>query len=271
MLVIHATTAALPGLFHDRAVSALLAGVEQREFGVLDCSQIQLCPQAAGILDETVIDRIRGAAPDAALRLHATVPVMQERFVRDRAWLNAGSRHYWQRVAELSRYAQAPVFSFHAGTREGHTLEDTLAMARGLEEMFEAPVAIEGLYPERGQSWLMSSWAEYRWVMEREVPYALDLSHLNIVAAHERHIDAGLLRELLTHPCCTEIHVSDNDGANDRHWLPNPGRTPFWMPLLRELSATQRLAPIFSESWHDWPKSRAADRHPSPIDAPEPA
>jgi hypothetical protein len=132
-------------------------------------------------------------------------------------------------------------------------------MARELESLFGVPIGIEGLYPDRSQTWLMSTWGEYRWVMESGTPYALDLSHLNIVSRDGRDVDEGLLRDLITNPGCMEIHVSDNDGHADRHWIVSPRREPFWAPVLADLAARHRLAPIFSESWRQWPGYRAAD------------
>ena len=57
--------------------------------------------------------------------------------------------------------------------------------ARRCSDLFGCPVAIEGQYPAAGDDphkLLVSSWPEYRAVLDSGVPYALDLSHLNILA-----------------------------------------------------------------------------------------
>jgi sugar phosphate isomerase/epimerase len=273
-VIVQATTACFPGIPHDAAAERIALGVSQRLWGDLGVDHLQLCPQNSGTLDEGVIDLVRRHLPATKCRLHATVKVMPDRFHGESAWLSATSRPYYKRLAQLSRYMGAQGYTFHAGTRNGHGIADTLSMADALEDLFQVPVGIEGMYPDSRHQWLMSSWGEYRFVMESGRKYAIDLSHLNIVSRAGGRVDRGLLKALLTNPNCIEIHVSDNDGVADRHWFAHPDTTPWWAAIMgmKAGSGSEALdisAPVFSESWKDWPTtngpspSRDLGRHSS--------
>jgi hypothetical protein len=54
-------------------------------------------------------------------------------------------------------------------------------------------------------------------LLESGAHYALDLSHLHIVATASGYVEWGLLQELLASPKCLEVHLSGNDGSADQH------------------------------------------------------
>ena len=80
------------------------------------------------------------------------------------------------------------------------------------------PVLVEGMYPTRNGSeeYLMSTWQEYIDVMDSGFCYAIDLSHLHIVANREGE-RPDWVYQLITHSNCKEVHVSHNNGRSDAH------------------------------------------------------
>jgi sugar phosphate isomerase/epimerase len=139
----------------------------------------------------------------------------------------------------------ADVYTLHAGTRAAGSLTSVRAAVLALEERLGIPVGVEAMYPDPKQTWLLSSWDEHRWLLESDICYALDLSHLNILARRSRWTDYGLTAALLTDPRCIEIHVSDNDGHSDRH-APLT-RQPWWWGCLEDAVKLNPGAVIFSE------------------------
>lgn len=252
---VHATTACLAALEYEEAVRRIAKGLEQAPWGALSCEHVQICPQHPMWLHEDLLDAMAQLLPDTQLRLHATVPVMREHFIGERAWWGAHSEAYWRRVAALSRHIKATAYTFHAGTREGHTFEQCLDEARRFEDLFGCRVGIEGLYPDvfGKRSHLVENWDEYRALMDSGVSYAIDLSHLQILATVSRRIELDLTKDLLLHPNCMEIHVSDNDGVSDRHQQMRPdAQEIWWMPLLAQAARDNPDAAIFSESSRPW-------------------
>lgn len=257
--IVNATTACIPGKSHLYAAEQIAAGIDQRPWGRLAHGQVQLCPQNFGILDEVTIDQVSAALPGAQLRLHATVRTMREKFLGDDTWLSERSLPYYRRMAELSKYMRAPAYTFHAGTRAGGSFADCVKMAFDLEDLFGIPVGIEGQYPAL-TAYHVATWDEYRALMESGAKYAVDVSHLNIVARGGKEVDLGLLLDMMSNPNCIEIHVSDNPGDSDRHWMVKPNSTPWWMESLRTAAKANPAAPIFTESWRDWPTTISAPR-----------
>ena len=252
---VHATTACLPTQNYEVVARKLAQGLQQHPWGQLSCKHVQICPQHPSWLDEELLDQIAAALPSSKLRLHATVPVMREHYVGEMAWWGPHSEHYWKRVAQLSRHIKAQAYTFHAGTRQGHTFEECLDEARRFEDLFGCRVGIEGLYPDvfGKRSHLVETWEEYRALMDSGIGYAIDLSHLQIVAKVTRRIELDLTRDLLSHPNCMEIHVSDNDCVSDRHQQMRPdAQEIWWMPLLAQAARDNPDAAIFSESSRPW-------------------
>jgi sugar phosphate isomerase/epimerase len=254
--VVHATTACLPTRRYEDVAAALAQGVSQEPWGKLSTAEIQVCPQHPHFLNEELLDEMASLMPGTRMRLHATAPVSRRHFVGPRAWWSDESQGYWERVAELSRHIKASAYTFHAGTREGHTFDEMLDQARRFEQLFECPVGIEGLYPDVSEqnAWFVNSWEEYRRLMESGVRFALDLSHMNIMAKLTREIDEALVVDMLSHPNCIEIHVSDNDGMSDRHQMMRPEALTalWWAPMLQAAAQSNPGVLIFSESARPW-------------------
>lgn len=209
--------------------------------GRLSTAHVQICPQNIGQFTLDMAREVRRALPDTRWRLHANVRVHGAHRMLDIAdWPMA--RDYFFDLSRLSKALDAPAYSAHAGRRQSATLAQVFRYSRELEDLFGVPVGIEGHYPALGNYWLISSWAEYRALLESGVRYALDLSHLHILATKTGVWEWNLVREMLACERCIEVHLSANDGHADQH-LPLTER-PWWFPLLADIHSD---ATVFSE------------------------
>jgi hypothetical protein len=210
--------------------------------GSLSLNHVQLCPQNHGILEDEIIISLREKYPLTQFRLHANVRVMSKRCVSDFSSRKINT-HYWENLARASRLLDAPAYTAHAGLRCEASIEDIIAQARQAQDAFGCAVGIEGHYPTPNDTFLVSSWEEYRCVFESGVSYALDLSHLNILAIQSRRMERSLVQEMLACERCIEVHLSGNDGLRDQH------KTlldkPWWWALL---PFVHDRATVFSES-----------------------
>lgn len=209
--------------------------------GVLSTRKLQLCPQNRGCLDTETARQLQQDHPDIEWRLHADIRINNNHRIIDLCdW--PAEQAYFRQLAELSHLLRAPVYSAHAGKRSHASLKEVIWFSQEMTQVFGHPVAIEGHYPTRGAIWLLDSWEEYRAMFESGVYFALDLSHLHILASRSRRVETGLILDMLASDKCVEVHVSHNDGQRDQH-LPLTG-VPWWLPVLAQ-SGTQ--ASIFSE------------------------
>lgn len=236
---------AFPGASHEQSV-ALATVTPDPYWGMLDLHHMQLCPQHPTALDEPMLEACQAASPGTQFRLHASVRVtgagphqIWDASNADRPEAAA----YWRRIDELSRAAGASVYSLHAGRKANATLEAVRANVLSLADRWGRCVALEGLYPEPMDRWLLSSWADYAWLLDSGLDFALDLSHLNIVATATGVMETTLVAELIGSERCVEIHVSDNDGRRDSHAV--VGSPPWWRDLLENGNSR---AVIFSEA-----------------------
>ena len=192
-------------------------------------AQVQICPQNTGMLDVDMAAGLVEAYPDTEFRLHANARVVGWSSLADLASL---PQHLYY-VAELGRVSKtlsAPAYTIHAGLRGHASLSQLQSNLLLCEDIFDCPVGIEGMYPTADDRYNISTWQEYRAVFERSMRYALDLSHLNILACKTGMRDVGLVREMLASDQCLEIHLSGNDGEHDQH-APVDGDV-WWRPLL---------------------------------------
>lgn len=229
---VHVSLGAYGRMPHGLAVSkAVHHTPSDPVLGRLSAQRLQLCPQGRGRLDADFASELVKAYPGIEWRLHANVQLESAQRVVDLAhWPQ--ERGWFERLARVSAALKAPAYTTHAGRREHATVDQVLRYVREVEQLLGIPVGVEGHYPTPGGIWLFSCWAEYRTLFESGVRYALDLSHLHILATQSGRIEWGLLREMVASPNCLEIHVSDNDGMADRH---EPLNGPaWWLPLLAE-------------------------------------
>lgn len=240
----HVSLACWPGLRHDEAAQRLSSPPVEPCFGRLSTEHVQLVPQSLGQLDDVLVDMLRQAFPDTCFRLHANVRVLPRHVMADLSGL-ASHAEWFARAARISQRLNAPAYTAHAGRRSQATLGEMLDNARRCADLFGCPVGVEGHYPTLQNTWLVSSWQEYQALLESGVPYALDLSHLHIVATRSGRREETLVAEMLACERCLEIHVSSNDGRSDRHDV--CAEPPWWFALL---PAAHPDAVIFSEGNH---------------------
>jgi len=241
---VHISLACWPNLSHEAAAEQLRVPPHEPLFGQLSADHVQLVPQSYGCLTEARIDALCAAHPGTQFRLHANVHVLPRRRIADLSNFELHADWFAQ-AARIRRRLNAPAYTAHAGRRSGSSLAQMLDSARRCADLFDCPVGVEGHIPSSGDVWLVSSWPEYRAVFESGVPYALDLSHLNILAAHTGREETTLVTEMLACERCIEVHVSDNNGRGDWHQVCT--QTRWWYPLLSHVYPN---AVIFSEGNH---------------------
>jgi hypothetical protein len=216
-------------------------------FGALSVEHVQVVPQSTGVFDEPLAEVFRESWPATTFRLHANVRVLGERRVADLSGFDV-HRDWFKQAACVHRTLGARAYSAHSGLRAQASFDQMLDHARRCAELFDCPVAVEGQYPLSGgepDKFLVSSWAEYEALLDSGLPFAIDLSHLNILAHRSGVVEMTLARELVSSEQCLEVHVSHNDGCGDWHQVCD--HRPWWWELLGHI---QPDAVIFSEGNH---------------------
>ena len=233
---VHTSLACFSGWAPPKAMAAAAAGVSEPALGDLSVGHVQLCPQNRGLLTVERAQALAAQYPDTQFRLHANVHVWDVDKVRwDAADVHKpGHDQYFNQLARVSQAINAPAYTLHAGDAIDCDLDRMAANVRSLEDTFGCRVGVEGLYPAQHRPHLLATSDEDRWLLMSGLDYALDVSHLNIVAHHEGRFDVGLLNELLASEHCIELHVSGNDGSRDQHRQLTT--TPWWFePVKRHL------------------------------------
>lgn len=243
-LNVHVSLACWPGMRHDQAAQHLAGEVFEPLFGRLCTDHVQLVPQSFGVLTDAMVDDLKLAFPRVRFRLHANVRVLPEHHLADLSGFQTHSR-WFRQAARISQRLAAPAYTAHAGLRRGANMTEMLDNARRCADLFGCVVGVEGQYPAEGDPWLVSNWPEYRQLFDSGVPYAIDLSHLHILACHSGIQDNALVHDMLACDRCIEVHVSANDGRGDWHQVCQ--RPPWWWPLLQHINPN---AVIFSEGNH---------------------
>lgn len=228
---VHIALGAYGAVPHGLAIAKALHHSADPVLGQLSPERMQLCPQGRGRLDAEFAHEIVKAYPHIEWRLHANVQLESSQRVVDLVhWPQ--ERAWFSQLAQVSAALKAPVYTAHAGRRDQGTVDQVLRAVRELEQLLGIPVGVEGHYPTPKGIWLFSCWVEYRKLLESGVPYALDVSHLHILATQSGRIEWSLVQEMLSSPQCLEVHVSANDGCADQHrQLHEP---TWWLPLLKQ-------------------------------------
>ena len=216
-----ATTACFPGFSVRAALARIADGISEPLLGELGSAFVQLCPQNMGRITEQEAEALRADFAGMRLRTHANARVDPAGHrLLDLSTVTEHTLPYYRLLGDRNRRLGAACTSLHAGYREHcETLQQMLDHRQRLQdEVFgEIVLAVEGLYPNRRRPQVLDSWAEYEALLRSGAPFALDLSHLQIVAAAERCEHHDLVRELIGSRSCMEIHLSDNDSRSDAH------------------------------------------------------
>jgi hypothetical protein len=229
---IQAASAIVPVAPHEKAVATIAKGLEDAVLGKILMEHVQICPQHAGYVNDKLVARLVETYPQTRFRLHAS-PKLRGTEPGIYHVSNAHrSMAYFDRAEEINKAFGASAYSIHAGERVDGTIDEMLDRLDMIQQRCTTRIAVEGLYPSKTDRWLMSTWGEYERVAERGALYALDLSHLNIVAKAYGPNDT-LVRDLLQSEQCVEIHVSGNNGRADSHKPLESGNAPWWFGLLK--------------------------------------
>lgn len=240
MKSVNVSLACLPGMRFEPAILRSLDGLHDPELGELNTEHLQLCPQNFGVLTVDLAQDI-SRKYSSKLRLHANVRVLPKMIFADLSSFKENQEWFLQ-AAKVSQALNAPAYTLHAGNRSEATLNEIFDYVKEVEDLFMCDVGIEGLYPTKGNKYLVSTWDEYSRLLSSGVKYALDLSHLNILSSQTNVLEINLVKELLSSDKCIEIHLSSNDGVGDTHQkLDNQ---PWWFKLLGEVGQN---AVLFSE------------------------
>lgn len=250
MHTVHASLATFGGVPFAEAMRRTAEGVVDPILGRLSTDHIQLCPQNLGVLTEELADQLLADHPGTRFRLHANTRVFRERQVIELDAFDA-NHPYWRQLAAINQRLGSHGYTAHAGRREsGKTLASVFDATKAAADLFGCRVGVEGGYPTpKGDPWLLSSWDDYAAMLGARVDFALDLSHLHIVATLTRRREEGLVREMLASEHCIEVHLSDNSGRADEHRMLSA--EPWWWPLL---PAIHPAAVVFSEGAPPKPK-----------------
>lgn len=203
---------------------AMALAQDLAEQGRVCLDHVQLCPQNPGHLDVDTVRALAQAHPNTQFRLHANARVTGWSARADLSYMPSAPA-YFAELAAVSRALRAPGYTAHAGLRAAATLKDVFYRTEFLQDLFGCRVGIEGLYPRNPQlascvedePYLLATWEEYAQLLESGVSYALDLSHLQIVAAKSGRWETTLVKDLLSSSACLEVHISSNDGMTDAH------------------------------------------------------
>lgn len=186
----------LPGLRHEAAVELAHSRIhEEALFGHLATDHLQLVPQNHGWMTEELCHTLRQAYPNTAFRLHANVRVLREYVVADLSGFDLPARV----VRARSRAEQNPRCDGVHGTCRVRA--DVHGRDAGQRTACRGPVRVRG---RRGGD-VSDPGRHLHGVHVERVQgtirvgrfYALDLSHLNILAKATGRQEQTLVTEML--------------------------------------------------------------------------
>ena len=230
---INAASAVAPVTTHRRALAHIADGLEDEVLGKIHMDHVQICPQHAGYVDEQLVTDLVATYPDTAFRLHASPKISGHGRSIVHVSNSDDNQDYVTEAFRLGAIMGSHGHTIHAGERRDCDIDGMIDRLDALQQKAGMRVGVEGLYPSPRDRWLMSTWQEHERVAERGFSYALDLSHLNIVARAHGRQDA-LVRDLLSSHLCMEVHVSGNDGRADSHKPLDSSNAPWWLELLKD-------------------------------------
>ncbi len=243
---INAVTACWSSLSYQQAVQKIAEGTVEPILGQLSFDHVQLCPQHPDFISYELLDFLQEKYPSIQFRLHSDIRLINKRGITmDLVDFTPENLWYFKTIAEFSNYIKAPAYSLHAGVRK-ITLEQLFEKYYQLQDLFDCPIAIEGHYPFGNDKYLINSWSEYESMFRSGINFALDLSHLNIVA-HREGWQFDLTKEMLASSQCKEIHISFNEGKMDNHLIATNEQQELWNLFKSMIEQSSPSADIFSE------------------------
>jgi hypothetical protein len=171
-----------------------------------------------GPLDARMLASMRVHHPDVRLIAHGAIAVA------GRVHVDLSSMHLGESPAIVERIMQFMVengigfWSLHAGHSMHASLDQVIERVRLLGQWSggRIDVAVEGNPPSPGA--LLSSWDDYRMLLDSGVPYVVNTAHLEILESREGEDDCVTGR-IFALPQCRLVHASGTDGRGLRRWL----------------------------------------------------
>jgi hypothetical protein len=217
-MIINAASSCWSGKSIQEAVEKIVNGdTYEPLFGTISANHIQICPQHTDYVSDEVVEEIVNKYPSTQFRLHADVRLKNKRgYTIDLSDFNDDTEWYFKEVARISKKLKSKVYSLHAGKRKVSLNEFKEQYLKAQDIFEDITLCVEGLYPAGMEKWLIDKWEEYEWLAKNKIPYALDLSHLKIVA--KKYGDnSTIVNEMIANELCHEVHLSFNDGNLDSH------------------------------------------------------
>lgn len=217
-MIINAASSCWSGKSIQEAVQKIVNGETYEPlFGTIAANHIQICPQHTDYISDEVVEELVGKYPNTQFRLHADIRLKNKRgFTVDLSDYNSDTEWYFKEVARISAKLNSRVYSLHAGKRTV-SLDAFKEQYLKVQDIFgDITLCVEGLYPAGMDKWLIDKWEEYEWLAENNIPYALDLSHLKIVAK-KYGANSAMVNNMMANELCHEVHLSFNDGNLDSH------------------------------------------------------
>lgn len=216
---VNLSLASLPGMSVFEAMGNLVnKPIVDPVLGEIKLNHVQICPQNRNLINDSLIADIHSFFPETNFRLHANVQVLNRRIISD--WVNYDTdTEYWDALILANNQLCGSGYSAHAGLKRHGSLNHMFDNVRRAQDRFQMPIAIEGMYPNRSQHYHISNWVGYRNLLDSQLNYALDLSHLYIVSTLCGGWESSLVQEMLSSEQCIEVHLSANDGQMDSHQM----------------------------------------------------
>lgn len=241
---IYTSLASFPGATIQEACLLANNGVSDPFYGQLSVNKVQLVPQNRGHLDSEVVQALMSTYPNTEFRLHANVRIAHNGSnILKITDLSSYSKQkdWFESAAKLSKQLKAKAYTLHSGYSKNADMQTIVENCKRIQDLFECKVGIEGQYPTIRNDLLMTTWDDYRFVMESGCYFVLDLSHLNILQK-ALGPNEKLCEDMISHENCLEIHLSANNGKADTHSLITS--EIWWHPLLQKAN---KNADIFYE------------------------
>ncbi len=249
---INPTTACFPGKPLESALHLLNNNLPKDSLiKNWDFSNIQLCPQNPGFISAKKAESLIGKYPSTQFRLHANARLFLEHQSFDSNFSLNDEYAYTKQLKTINDILNGKVYSYHAPMKTEKSWNEIINNVLSLQDFLKIPVALEGLYPNRniGNDFWKDTYNNYLTILNSDIFYAFDLSHLNILYEQSNEITKkqiiSLSKEMIEHKNCLEIHISDNDGIHDSHKIIKEEK--WWVEILNS-STLNKNCFIFCES-----------------------
>lgn len=247
-LDVNPTSANFPGFSYLDSIEKIYQGISEPKIKSITPRHMQLCPQNRGHLSPVFCSLIIEKYKNTRFRIHANARVHPELEMFDASYDFKNPRivKYIRSLKLVCDTLKSPIYSFHAG-RRSNSYNEVITNTLNLQDTLKIPVALEGLYPSKKDNWHLSTLKEYESLLNSDIHYAIDLSHMQIVCYQEKVTPVDLIKALVEHKNCLEVHISNNNFYADQHQILETDR--FWFDILN-FATFNKNTHIFTEGDH---------------------